>query len=120
MDNPRGQGNRAARSKIRDKVSLVAGLLGLATAVALGGLLYMGRNYTEQTEPSWWWNALIICGLATGVLGLISIIFNTGGASPAPKEARPSSREAAPERWPDEPTRAVTAAGPVPSQRAEF
>ncbi len=127
MDDPRGQGKRPARSRIRDKVSLVAGLLGLATAIALGGLLYMGRNYTEQTEPSWWWNALIICGLATGVLGLVSIIFNTGGeASPAPKEPRRPSREPAPERWQDEPTRAVpsaavpSAAAPDPGRRAEF
>ena len=118
MDDPRGAGTLPARSRIRDKVSLVAGLLGLATAVGLGVLLYMGRDYTEQTEPSWWWTALIACGLATGVFGLLSIIFNTGSAAeapapPAPPRARtPRPEPSAQEPWADVPTEAVPFARP--------
>ncbi len=88
MSDQRGPGGapaRSTRSRIRDKASLVAGLLGLATAVALGILLYIGRDYTEQTEPSWWWNALILCGLGTGLFGLLSIAFNPSDRPGAPR-----------------------------------
>ena len=103
MDDPQSIRHKRPDSKFRDRASIVADLLGLASAVALGALLYMGRDYTEQTEPAWWWNTLISCGLATGVFGIVSIVLGSGGGgrradrraarSPAPQvmdwEARP-------------------------------
>ena len=103
MDDPHSVRPKRPESKFRDRASVVAGILGLASAIALGALLYLGRDYTQQTEPAWWWNTLISCGLATGVFGIVSIVLGSGGGdrradrrdarSPAPQvvdtEARP-------------------------------
>ncbi|MDQ4097568.1 MAG: hypothetical protein M3144_06845 [Actinomycetota bacterium] len=52
--------------------------MGLASAIALGVLLYTGRHYTDETEPGWWWNTLVVCGLMTGVFWIASIAFGSG------------------------------------------
>ena len=119
MDHQNGNGALPARSRPRDKASVVAGLLGLATAIALGALLYMGRNYTQQTEPSWWWNALILCGLATGVFGLASIILGSGFGGRAAAAPSPPTHFAPPEPPPPEPWEDVaTQAVPVATARS--
>lgn len=113
MHDPHSVGRKRQESDFRDRASVIAGLLGLASAIALGALLYMGRDYTEQTEPGWWWNTLISCGLATGVFGIVSIVLGSGGGDrradrrdahpPAPQAVDTEARAQEPWGPPTEP-----------------
>lgn len=90
MDDARRVRPRHGTSKRRDRISLLTALLGLASAVTMGVLLYVGRDYTPATEPGWWWNTLVACGLLTGVFWIASIAFGSGRRS-APAAPPPSA-----------------------------
>jgi predicted RNase H-like HicB family nuclease len=101
MDDNRRVRPPLARSKRRERISLLTGLLGLASAIALGVLLYTGRDYTDETEPGWWWNTLVVCGLVTGIFWIASIAFGSGRrASPVTPPPAPTGPHSHPEPLP--------------------